>query len=264
MQQHCMKRTLAEFVLTDVARDDEDACHDMAELQTLLNLIQAKTIVDSHFGKDTTIICSAIRQLRTVIPHTVVLAMLKYLGFGTTWLEFFGEILQMSIAPYGPSCGVPVGMACSNFLYEVVQFCLKFAVIQGGTGASLYYLTDEIWIFGDPAKCDGAWTVLQNFTSLTGLKLDKGATGSVTFLAHIDRPCPLASLLPPSGVFWGLLKHNPLMVRRRPALARLGEFGAQLRNVTLIEEILEVLTGAWIRVSAFSTGSSIGMASWTT
>lgn len=154
------------------------------------------------------------------IPHSTLLAILKYFNFPNEIIQFVQSFLgmHMRFQDDGPNgqvlvrrTGIPISFQLTDGIAELLLFTLDLAVNQRTDGANLYRNHDDLWFWGQPKQCANAWDTIREFTSTMGLRLNKDKTA---FTHAIDESNPrympadknALSNLPMDGKMkWGLL-----------------------------------------------------------
>ncbi|OCK81191.1 hypothetical protein K432DRAFT_442566 [Lepidopterella palustris CBS 459.81] len=126
----------------------------------------------------------------TGLPHSTILAVLKFIGVSEDWISFFKKFLEAPLN-MGPVIrgtadqvrirkrGISVAHPLETFFSEIVLFFLDFA-IHKESGLLPYRLRDEVWLVGKPEKFAGAWQALELFSSAMGLTVNHSKSCSFT------------------------------------------------------------------------------------
>lgn len=154
------------------------------------------------------------------IPHTTLLAIMKYFNMPVEITEFVESFLGMHMrfqedGPDGPTLvrrtGIPLSFQLTDGISELLLYTLDLAVAQRTGGVKLYRNHDDLWFWGQPKECAIAWDTICEFTELMGLRLNKDKTA---FARAVDEANPryvpvdeeVISGLPSGGKMkWGLL-----------------------------------------------------------
>lgn len=185
--------------------------------QQLLHQIAAELLIHrTLYGEDVAVVQSDIQWFYTSLSHSTIYAVLRFFGMPESWISFFRTFLETPLRMVYEGQqesevrtrkrGVPISHAISDFMAEVVLFVLDLAVNQRADGTLLYRLTDDIWIWGDPALCKDAWRAVHDSINILGLTINEKKSGSV---------CPKIlgkgddNGLPRGDVKWGFLKLEP-------------------------------------------------------
>ncbi|KAL2133169.1 hypothetical protein VTI74DRAFT_2805 [Chaetomium olivicolor] len=156
----------------------------------------------------------------TGLSHSTVFAVMKYVGFGQDWIDFFKKYLESPLnldnasdnrPQLGPRIrkrGVPMAHASEKFTGELVLFFMDLAVNRE-TGILLYRLHDDIWLVGEPQRSAQAWTCMESFAKVFGLDFNRAKTGSVYLPGSSKRDPTIAKTLPAGPVKIGFLSLDP-------------------------------------------------------
>ena len=181
--------------------------------QQLLHQLGAELLIHQSLHGEVAVVQSDIQWFYTSLSHSTIYAVLRYFGMPESWIYFFRVYLE---TPLRMVCegqqeserrtrrrGVPIAHAISNFMAEVVLFVLDLAVNHEARGTLLYRLTDDLWIWGDPALCKDAWKAVRHSVEILGLTINEKKSGSFS----PERPgASEANALPKGDVTWGFLK----------------------------------------------------------
>ena len=195
--------------------DDEEDDNTLANVKTplkirqqLLHQLASELLIHRALHGEVAVVQSDIQWFYTSLSHSTIFTVLRYLGMPESWMSFFKTYLETPLKMYhegqesevrSRKRGVPIAHAISNFMAEVVLFVLDFAVNQEAQGTLLYRLTDDMWIWGDPATTNDAWKSIRRCVDLLGLTINEKKSGSVHPGAAT---CPD---LPEGNVTWGFL-----------------------------------------------------------
>lgn len=198
----------------DDQEDDETVGDTKTPLQIrkqLLHQIGAELLIHRALHGEVAVVQSDLQWFYTSLSHSTIFTVLRYLGMPESWISFFRTYLETPLrmlheGQQEPEVrirrrGVPIAHAISNFMAEVVLFVLDLAVNREAEGTPLYRLTDDIWIWGDPALCKDAWRAVERSVKVLGLTINEKKSGSIS-------PGVLgeAESLPKGDVKWGFLK----------------------------------------------------------
>lgn len=147
------------------------------------------------------------------MPHSTILALLRFFGVSDQWLSSFKTFLEASLRMSNEEGaevqarkrGAPMAHIIQLFLGETILFAMDIAVNQEAS-MNLYRLHDEFWFCGEPDRCATAWKTMQDFAKLMGLEFNLKKTGSVYFRNAGRRRPAMAQTLPDGNVRIGLLK----------------------------------------------------------
>lgn len=182
------------------------------DLQWFVSLLPP-SLLDNNADKN-------LLRYATALPHSTVYAVMRYVGFGEDWINFFKKYLAAPLnldkasddrPQKGPRIrqrGVPMAHSSEKFTGELVLFFMDLAVHRE-TGIFLYRLHDDIWLFGEPKSACKAWTCLQSFVKVFGLDLNKSKTGSVYLPGAGKKDTQIAQALPDGPVSIGFLTLDP-------------------------------------------------------
>jgi hypothetical protein len=106
-------------------------------------------------------------------------------GMPQIWLDFFDRFLKQPVF-YKPDepvrqrqRGVPISHSLSFIFSELLLFGMDIYVYQS-TGIFNYRLHDDFWFFdADLSKVEQAWTLMNEYANMTGLKFNSEKCGSV-------------------------------------------------------------------------------------
>lgn len=180
--------------------------------QQLLHQLASELLIHRALHGEVAVVQSDIQWFYTSLSHATIFTVLRYFGVPEIWMAFFKTYLETPLkmiyegreSEVRPrKRGVPIAHAISNFMAEVVLFMLDLAVNQEAQGTLLYRLTDDIWIWGDPATTNDAWKAIRRTTEVLGLTINAKKSGSVHPGENV---CPD---LPKGDVTWGFMKLDP-------------------------------------------------------
>ncbi|KAK4101342.1 hypothetical protein N658DRAFT_506941 [Parathielavia hyrcaniae] len=171
-------------------------------------------------GSGVALVQTDLQWYATGLSHSTVFAVMRYVGFGQDWIDFFKKYLESPLnldaasddrPQLGPRIrkrGVPMAHASEKFTGELVLFFMDLAVNRE-TGLLLYRLHDDIWLVGEPQKSAQAWTCMQSFAKVFGLDFNKSKTGSVYLPGSSEKDATIAKTLPAGPVRIGFLRLDP-------------------------------------------------------
>jgi hypothetical protein len=171
-------------------------------------------------GNGVALVQTDLQWYATGLPHSTIFAIMRYIGFGQDWIDFFKKYLESPLnldaasddrPQLGPRIrkrGVPMAHASEKFTGELVLFFMDLAVNRD-TGILLYRLHDDIWFVGEPKRSAQAWTCMQLFAKVFGLEFNKAKTGSVYLPGSAKRDEAIARTLPVGPVKIGFLCLDP-------------------------------------------------------
>jgi hypothetical protein len=183
--------------------------------QDLLHVLATEIIIKTRLGEEICVVRSDFKWFGPSLPHSTMLAVLKFFGVSEKWTSFFRRVLEAPIkfvkdganAPVQiRKRGTPISGPMSDMLGETTLFVLDFAMNQFTDGARLYRLHDDIWFWGQEKTCIKGWNTMIEFAQLMGLEFAEDKTGSVRITRKPNRKAPTSSKLPKGDVRWGLLK----------------------------------------------------------
>jgi hypothetical protein len=167
-------------------------------------------------GGGVALVQTDLQWYATGLSHSTVFAVMRYVGFGQDWIDFFKKYLESPLnldaasddrPQLGPRIrkrGVPMAHASEKFTGELVLFFMDLAVNRE-TGILLYRLHDDIWLVGEPQRSAQAWSCMQSFAKVFGLDFNKAKTGSVYLPGSSKRDTTIAKTLPAGPVKIGFL-----------------------------------------------------------
>ncbi|KAK3901362.1 hypothetical protein C8A05DRAFT_34943 [Staphylotrichum tortipilum] len=198
--------------------------------QQLLRHLTAELIVhrlrnvtyDTHEGpgNGVALVQTDLQWYATGLSHSTVFAVMRYIGFGQDWIDFFKKYLESPLnldaasddrPQLGPRIrkrGVPMAHASEKFTGELVLFFMDLAVNRE-TGILLYRLHDDIWLVGEPDRSAQAWSCMQSFAKVFGLDFNKAKTGSIYIPGSSKKNASIAASLPTGPVKIGFLALDP-------------------------------------------------------
>ncbi|PWY96762.1 hypothetical protein BO94DRAFT_530123 [Aspergillus sclerotioniger CBS 115572] len=183
--------------------------------QLLLRKIATEALLHRHMHGAAAVVQSDMKWYATCLPHSTIIAVMKYIWFPQEWIDFYHRYLEAPLnmdsscegrEPVGPRIrkrGIPFSHASEKLLGELILFFMDLAVNRN-TGMLLYRLHDDLWLCGEPAQCVQAWEVMNEFAQVTRLEFNHSKTGSA-YLAKSRDP-KIAARLPKGAVTFGFLK----------------------------------------------------------
>ncbi|KAK4242176.1 hypothetical protein C8A03DRAFT_40451 [Achaetomium macrosporum] len=205
----------------DVMYDDDDdsglAKGQSSIKQQLLRHLATELIVHRLRA----LVQTDLQWYGTGLSHSTVFAVMRYVGFGQDWIDFFNKYLESplnldaasdnrpQLGPRVRKRGVPMAHASEKFTGELVLFFMDLAVNRK-TGLLLYRLHDDIWLVGEPQRTAQAWDCMQSFAKVFGLAFNKAETGSVYIPGSGKRDATITQTLPAGPVKIGFLCLDPL------------------------------------------------------
>jgi hypothetical protein len=168
-----------------------------------------------HPNNSFSVVCADLEWFGPSIPHKIVLIFLDMCGMPRIWLDFFDRFLKQPVF-YKPDepvrqrqRGVPISHSLSYLFSELLLFGMDLYVYQS-TGIFNYRLHDDFWFFdADLSKVEQAWTLMNEYANMTGLKFNTEKSGSVQIqpsnIVDHSNIQSTNSILPQKEVKWGLL-----------------------------------------------------------
>ena len=174
-------------------------------------MLATEIILKTHLGHDICVVRSDFKWFGPSLPHSTVLAVLKFFNVSDRWVDFFRRALEAPTKFADEPIqvrkrGTPISGPLSDMLGETILFVLDFAFNQLTQGARLYRLHDDIWFWGEENTCIKGWEVMTEFTKIMGLEINNDKTGSVRIARKGEKVAPVLSKLPKGEVRWGFLK----------------------------------------------------------
>ncbi|KAJ5578308.1 uncharacterized protein N7459_007272 [Penicillium hispanicum] len=191
--------------------DDSNSKNALDTKHSLLHLLITESLIHKDQRGEFTAIRSDYQWFGPALPHTTILAVLKYFGVPEMWLNFFKVFLEaplkfMQDGPDAPTQtrkrGVPMSHTLSDFFGESVLFCMDYVVNQRTNGGLLYRLHDDFWFWGTEVVCEKAWIAMTDFANVMGLEFNKEKTGTVRMGKTGEEE---NSVLPTGEIRWGFL-----------------------------------------------------------
>ncbi|KAK3185712.1 hypothetical protein K4F52_005577 [Lecanicillium sp. MT-2017a] len=232
--------------------DLDNGTNKVALKTDLLRLCTAEMAVQKLTHGQFCVLQSDFEWFGPSLPHSTILAIMKYFHFPTEIVHFLREFISMQMkfeedGVNGPVVtrknGIPVSFQLTDGISELLLFVLDFAVNQRTGGSFLFRNHDDLWFWGQPEQCAIAWETICEFTEVMGLRLNKDKTGS----AHaVDESNPrytpteksVIQRLPEGEVKWGFLSFDPSTWHwkaNKPAIEEhMGELRFQLKSRTSV------------------------------
>lgn len=234
--------------------DDDDEQYKpknaMDAKQSLLHLLSTEILVKTRLDGGLTCFRSQVDALYPSLPHSIIDCVFAFLGVSKNWLHFFDRFLKAplrfadeeSSTPRQRQTGTPGSHVLSEVFGEVVLFCLDFQINQATEGELLWRTNDDFWFWSSSqATCDKAWSIIKDFTSTTGLKLNEARTGAARMSRDPRNPRKVVSLdvgdrLPKGHIRWGMLYLSPdsgrFEIDRKMVDTHIDELNRQLQDKT--------------------------------
>ncbi|KAK0320628.1 hypothetical protein LTR82_008341 [Friedmanniomyces endolithicus] len=206
---------------------DEDDFEDqlrnpMAAKQNLLHLLSSDILIQTRLRGEISCFRSQIDDLYPRLPHGAIKTVLEFFGVSSAWLQFFARFLEAPLRfmddetaePRRRKTGTPGAHVLSEVFGEVALYCLDFLVNQRTDGEILWRLHEDFWFWSSHDKCVGAWSTVNEFVRIMGMKTNVARTGSARIRRDAGRENGLASVdvgaeLPRGQIRWGMLYLNP-------------------------------------------------------
>ena len=200
----------------DNDEEDENVKSPLKIRQQLLHQIATELLIHRSIHGEVAVVKSDLQWFYTSLSHKTIFAVLRYFGMPEAWMSFFKAFLEtpLHMVYEGEQDsevrtrkrGVPIAHAISNWMAEVVLFVVDMTVNQEADGTLLYRLTDDFFVWGDPARCKAAWKAISRTVKILGLDINEKKSGSVCLggqgTSDIDS-------LPKGDVTWAFLKLDP-------------------------------------------------------
>jgi hypothetical protein len=209
----------------DEVYDDDDFSRKSPKVirQQLLRQLATELLLLRALDGAAAIVQSDFQWFGTALPHSTIVAVLRFVGVPEGWITFFTKFLEapLNMGPVSddPSAahpvrirkrGVPMAHALEKFFGELVLFFLDLTVNKEG-GTLLYRFHDDLWICGAPEQCAKGWQRMVQFAEIVGLQFNPAKTGSVYLSSNPSTRNPeIVSLLPTGAVSVGFLTLDPL------------------------------------------------------
>ncbi|KAJ5710486.1 hypothetical protein N7488_004642 [Penicillium malachiteum] len=186
--------------------------------QNLLLLLSADTIISKRLHGDITCFRAQYESLYPSLPHTTILAVLRFLGMSEKWLSFFQKFLAAPLKfmdepdaePRTRKRGTPGSHVLSELFGETTLFCLDLMINQECDGELLWRVNDDMWFWShDQETCVTAWKVIQSFNGTMGISISADTSGGAHITAEkTDQQSTLHPVLPNGKIRWGMLYLN--------------------------------------------------------
>lgn len=200
-------------------------------------------------GHGVALVQTDLQWYATGLSHSTIFALMRYVGFGQDWIDFFKKYLESPLnldaasddrPQLGPRIrkrGVPMAHASEKFTGELVLFFMDLAVNRD-TGILLYRLHDDIWLVGQPERSAQAWLCMQSYAKVFGLDFNKAKTGSVYLPGSAKRDEVIAKMLPAGPVKIGFLCLDPVTgkwaIDQKLVVAHVDQLKKQLTECTSV------------------------------
>ncbi|CAF1162680.1 unnamed protein product [Rotaria sordida] len=196
-----------------------------------------------------TVVSADLEWFGPSISHEIIHIFLEFCGISQIWLDFFDRFLKQPI--YYKSneniCqrqrGVPISHSLSCLFAELLLFGLDLYIYQN-TDIFIYRLHDDMWFFNSQStKIEQAWTLMNEYIQMIGLKFNEDKCGSTQILSsnirsHINE-LSTNIILPQKDVKWGLLtlqSSGRFIIHQETIRSLLDEMKIRLTNATTILE----------------------------
>ena len=208
----------------DEVYDDDDFSRKSPKevRQQLLRQLATELLLRRALDGEAAIVQSDFQWFGTALPHSTIIAVLRFVGVPEDWITFFTKFLEAPLnmgSVSDPSAahsvrirkrGVPMAHALEKFFGELVLFFLDLTVNKEG-GSLLYRFHDDLWICGTPEQCAKGWQRMVNFAGIMGLQFNPAKTGSVYLNSTPStRNSDVMARLPQGPVSVGFLRLDPL------------------------------------------------------
>ncbi|KAK5953175.1 hypothetical protein OHC33_005743 [Knufia fluminis] len=183
--------------------------------QRLLHLLSTETLVKTRLHNEVSAFRSQYDSWLPSLPHATIITILAFFGFSEHWLRFFTTFLEAPLKftnEEGPprirKRGTPASHILSDFLGEMVLFCLDYTVNQESDGEVLWRTQDDIWFWSaSHEQCVQIWKVVQQFNETMGVSLNEAKSAAVRMRREEGKimPAKLDESLPDGEIRWGML-----------------------------------------------------------
>ncbi|KAJ5475011.1 hypothetical protein N7539_008077 [Penicillium diatomitis] len=187
--------------------------------QNLLLLLSADTIINKRLHGEITCFRAQYESLYPSLPHSTILAVLRFFGVSEKWLSFFEKFLAAPLKfmdepqaePRMRRRGTPGSHALSELFGETTLFCLDLMINKETDGEILWRVNDDMWFWSrDQETSVAAWKAIQRFNEKMGISIGEDTCGG----AHITtekkkRDSTIHPVLPKGKIRWGMLYLNP-------------------------------------------------------
>lgn len=217
--------------------------------QQLLRLMATEVHLHKALHGKVAAVQSDFKWFGTAIPHSTIFAVLRFMGVGEGWVQFFKKFLEVPL-DMSPSSGdtssarirkrgVPMAHALEKFFGEAVLFFMDLAV-NHESEMLLYRFHDDLWLVGQPEACATAWQAMQRFSKIMGLEFNESKTGSV-LLTNEDftyEDSQITARLPQGPITIGFLGLDPKsgdwLIDQKQVDAHVKQLSKQLATTTSI------------------------------
>lgn len=183
---------------------------------TLLHLLSTEARINMAIHGQHTIVRTDFKWFGPSLPHSSIIAVLKFFGVHESWLGFFKRFLAAPLKFKSDGAkgeirrretGVPMSHVLATVFGESVMFCMDFAFNQAADGLFLYRIHDDLWFMDHRQElCVKGWKEMQKYAKLVGLQFNEEKTGSICINPKGDNSTSLSSSLPPGDIKWGFMK----------------------------------------------------------
>lgn len=170
------------FFLNGLPTDDGEVPELVDPTQTqslLIKHLAAEIKLQQALNQDVGVVHVSFENLASTLPHSTLLAMLKFMGMPSNFLDIFTRLFEapLNMGPIMPgtadqvkTCkrGVQLGHGLQSLFSEVVFFFLELAVHEK-TGLYLYHVGARGYLVGDQSKCGEAFATIEEYAILMGL-----------------------------------------------------------------------------------------------
>ena len=218
-EESCMEN-FDEEVESD--EGDHKPKNPMEAKQDILHLLSTEILVKTRLHGELTCFRSQIDNLNPSLPHSTITSVLSFFGVSKEWLTFFDRFLKAplkfkddgGLEPRQRRTGTPGSHVLSEVFGEAVLFCLDFQINQATEGELLWRMHDDFWFWSPShAMCVKAWSVVERFGKIMGLKLNKARTGAARMSRKTGKneilSLDVGDSLPEGQIRWGMLYLNP-------------------------------------------------------
>ncbi|CAF3184569.1 unnamed protein product [Rotaria sp. Silwood2] len=196
-----------------------------------------------------TVVSADLEWFEPSISHEIVQIFLEFCGVSQIWLHFFDRFLKQPIYYKHDELirqrqrGVPISHSLSHLFAELLIFGLDLYIYQN-TDIFIYRIHDDIWFFNSQLiKIEQAWTLMNEYAQITGLKFNEEKCGSrriqpSNIITNVDE-LSTNLILPSKDVKWGLLtlqSSGRFIIYQETIRPLLDEMKTRLTNATTILE----------------------------
>jgi hypothetical protein len=164
---------------------------------------------------DMCILHSDLENFGPSVPHKVTLDVLRFFGMPSVWLSWFECYLRVPLLDSASgtittaTCGSPFGLSASLLINELLLVVLD-TVLAAASGVAMNRLHDDFWVWSTSSEqVERAWTIMNDFTSKTGLSWNEEKTGCTIvpgLISSAQGTLKDISILPQGPIKWGILK----------------------------------------------------------